>query len=174
MRLLAVSLVIPFLSSCHYLDSHRHWESYEANQYGYKVRFRPRDDKANSFEAGLLSEPLVFQWHAKRVDEWIAQRKDAYFGEARLQAIAHAVQWTFYDDWRMTVQGEYASGVHAPGLIAVAIWNRKGPVDAEPAVGPWLKRLNPADGKWYYAALVPGHEIPATGHELDHEIGIDH
>lgn len=141
---------------------------------GYHVTIIDR----GSFASGTLSLIVVEKWLDLRISEWIALRSAAYGGKSRLEAIAKGRYFSLYDDYRFETpfsKTGYASGLEfddGTGRLWLSIWSRKGPLDAEPETDSWLKRLDPDDGKWYQAVLVPGREIPATSHELDHTLGI--
>lgn len=142
---------------------------------GYHVAIIDR----GSFSSRTLDRIVVEKWLDLRISEWVALRSAAYGGKAKLEAVAHGRYFALYDDYRFETpfsKTGYASGLEfddGTGRLWLSIWSEKGPLDAEPETSSWLKRFDPADRKWRQAVLVPGKEIPAAAHELDHAIGIN-
>lgn len=138
---------------------------------GYKVEFRDR----GSFRAGVLTQAQVLSWLDARVAEWVALRAQDH-DPALIRVIANRTNYLVIDDYRFPDSVSptgYAYGASLPGSIAACIYSRA-VADAPPAAPAWITRQNPATGKWSYGVIPPGGGLQVVGHELDHQIGLDH
>ncbi len=170
MRLLMVVLTPILLAGCSLFRRDRDEHHYERTPKGYVVEVHDR----GSFVSNYLTRSLAFNWLEMRIEEWVIQRK-AQYGEARCRLAAGGIYWHLQDDYMIETSASptgSASGMTIGQAIMVCVF-LKTVTATEPEVPAHLKRRQ-ADGSWHYGRLVPGQEIPATAHELDHHLGIHH
>lgn len=133
---------------------------------------------SRSFQEKRFTVAQVLKWLDENVEEWARFRASATQPEALLMTYARQTRFYIYDDYQIEVKdGVYAAGFTFGSLVGVAIYGyTKGPEKPENPPVPWLVRPNP-NGGWIWGILTPGHELPATAHEMDHRAqvpGSDH
>lgn len=177
MRIFAPLFVTVVVQSCNSADRVPGGGTYERTPAGHKVFIRA---DRGSFSSGLLTKAQVYNWLDDRIAAWIVQRA-GQFGVERINDIAKNSEFLLFDDFVIETSASptgFASGLNSGYFNALAIWHFRVVDKREevPVVTPsWLIKQSPTTGRWAYG-LIPEGEIglPATGHELDHTLGIPH